>query len=148
MNLNRRSFFGVAVASPFAAKEAAKKMIEEAAAAAQATQMQAGGISYYSDSLYTGVSTSSVGGPMKSLWEAIQDMGVPDWKRSDLREDARRSRTLDPDIAAMKSFSLNAKMRMQWERNFNTLIERALQQTKMERVKRAFFEANPEVSEY
>lgn len=142
MNLNRRSFFGVAVASPFAAKEAAKKMIEEGA------QMQAGGISYYSDSLYTGVSTSSVGGPVKSLWEAIKDIGVPDWKRADLREDARRSRTLDPDIAAMKSFSLNAKLRKQWERNYDLLIERALQQTQMERVKRAFFESNPDISEY
>lgn len=142
MNLNRRSFFGVAVASPFAAKEAAKKMIEEG------VQMQAGGISYYSDSLYTGVSTSSVGGPVKSLWEAIKDMGVPDWKRADLREDARRSRTLDPDIAAMKSFSLNAKLRKQWERNYDLLIERALQQTQMERVKRTFFETNPDISEY
>ncbi len=142
MNLNRRSFFGVAVASPFAAKEVAKQAIEQASA------MQASGVSYYSDSLYTGISTSSVGGPMRSLWEAVRDMGVPDWKREDLREDARRSRTLDPDIAAMKSFSLSAKMRMQWQRNYELLVDRALRQTQMERVKRAFFEANPDISEY
>lgn len=142
MNVNRRSFFGVAVASPFAAKEAAKKVIEQAAT------MQSSGVSYYSDSLYTGISTSSVNGPMRSLWDAIRDMGVPEWKREDLREDARRSRTLDPDLAAMKSFALSAKMRMQWQRNYNHLIERALRQTQMERVKRAFFEANPDVSEY
>ena len=142
MNVNRRSFFGVAVASPFAAKEAAMKVLE------QATTMQASGVSYYNDSLYTGISTSSVNGPMRSLWDAIRDMGVPDWKKEDLREDSRRSRTLDPDLAAMKSFSLNAKMRMQWQRNYNVLIDRALRQTQMERVKRAFFEANPDVSEY
>ncbi len=142
MNVNRRSFFGVAVASPFAAKEAAKKVIEQAAT------MQSSGVSYYSDSIYTGISTSSVNGPMRSLWEAIRDMGVPDWKREDLREDSRRSRTLDPDLAAMKSFSLSAKMRMQWQRNYIHLVERALRQTQMERVKRAFFEANPDISEY
>jgi hypothetical protein len=142
MNVNRRSFFGVAVASPFAAKEAAKKVIEQAAT------MQSSGVSYYSDSVYTGISTSSVNGPMRSLWEAIRDMGVPDWKREDLREDSRRSRTLDPDLAAMKSFSLSSKMRMQWQRNYNHLVERALRQTQMERVKRAFFEANPDISEY
>ena len=142
MNLNRRSFFGVAVASPFAAKEAALKAIETA------STMQSSGISYHNDSLYTGISTSSVNGPMRSLWDAIRDMGVPDWKREDLREDSRRSRTLDPDLAAMKSFSLSTKMRMQWQRNYGLLIDRALRQTQMERVKRAFFEANPAVSEY
>jgi hypothetical protein len=145
MNVNRRSFFGVAVASPFAAKEAAKKAIEHAG---QLAQMQSSGISYHSDSLYTGISTSSVNGPMRSLWDAIRDMGVPDWKREDIREDSRRSRTLDPDLAAMRSFSLSAKLRMQWQRNYNHLIDRALRQTQMERVKRAFFEANPDVSEY
>ncbi|MCC2097971.1 MAG: hypothetical protein KDJ29_13825 [Hyphomicrobiales bacterium] len=142
MNLNRRSFFGVAVASPFAAKEAASKVIEQAA------QMEAGGIGLYSDSLYTGIAASGDEGPMRSIWDAIKDIGIPDWKREDLRDDARRSRTLDPDIAAMKSFSLSAKMRMQWERNYQTLVERALEQTKMERVKRAFFDANPDISEY
>ena len=58
MNVNRRSFFGVAVASPFAAKEAAKKVLENAGALS--SQMQSSGISYHSDSLYTGISTSSV----------------------------------------------------------------------------------------
>ena len=146
MNVNRRSFFGVAVASPFAAKEAAMKVLENAGNLT--SQMQSSGISYHSDSLYTGISTSSVNGPMRSLWDAIRDMGVPDWKREDLREDSRRSRTLDPDLAAMKSFSLSTKMRMQWQRNYTHLIDRALRQTQMERVKRAFFETNPDVSEY
>jgi hypothetical protein len=142
MNLNRRSFFGVAVASPFAAKEAASKVIEQAA------QMEAGGIGLYSDSLYTGIAATGDDGPMRSIWDAIKDIGIPDWKREDLRDDARRSRTLDPDIAAMKSFSLSAKMRLQWERNYQTLVDRAVEQTKMERVKRAFFDANPDISEY
>ena len=142
MNLNRRSFFGVAVASPFAAKEAASKVIEQAA------QMEAGGIGLYTDSLYTGIAATGDDSPMRSIWDAIKDVGIPEWKREDLRDDARRSRTLDPDIAVMKSFSLSAKMRMQWERNYQTLVDRAIAQTKMERVKRAFFDANPDISEY
>lgn len=142
MNINRRSFFGVAAVSPFAAKEAATKAIEQAA------QMEAGGFDIYGDSLYTGISTVDDDGPMRSLWDAIRDIGIPDWKKDDLRDDARRSRTLDPDIAAMKSFSLSAKMRMQWERNYETLVRRAVEQTQMERLKRNFFRDNPDISEY
>ena len=142
MNLHRRGFFGFTAASPFAAKDIAKKIIEEGVA------MEAASISTYSDTIYTGISTSSVGGPMRNLWEAIRDMGVPDWKKADLRADSRRSRTLDPDIAAMRSFSLSAKMRMQWERNYQLLIDRAMQQTQIERMKRSFFEENKDISEY
>lgn len=147
MKFNRRSFFGVAAASPFAAREAAKKVVEEASRL-QASQMFSSGVSYHSDSIYTGISTSSVNGPMRNLWDAIRDMGVPDWKREDLREDARRNRTLDPDIAGLRSFSLTAKMRLQWQRNYERLIDRALRQTQMERAKRAFFTENPDISEY
>lgn len=145
MNLNRRSFFGVAVASPLAAKEAAQKVIDEAASAAT---FEASGMSMYGDSLYSGISVSDDDGPMRNIWDAIKDIGIPDWKKDDLQEDARRSRTLDPDIATMKSFSPSAKLRMQWERNYKTLVDRALEQTKMERVKKAFFESNPDISEY
>ncbi|RMF02624.1 MAG: hypothetical protein D6773_08405 [Alphaproteobacteria bacterium] len=141
MDLNRRKFFGVAAASPLAAREMAKKAIEEA-------QMQASGISVYSDSLYTGIPISDTPPSMRSLWEALRDMGIPEWKREDLREDARRSRTLDPDIAQMKSLSLGAKMRMQWERNYDRLVERAMRQSELARMRSAFFRDNPDVEEY
>ncbi len=141
MDLNRRSFLGVAATSPLAAKEIAKKALEEA-------QMQATGISMYSDSIYTGVHVPDVSPNMRSLWDAIRDLGVPDWKKEDMREDARRSRTLDPDIASMRSLSLSAKLRRQWERNYQILVERAMRQTELEKVKRAFFEKHPDVEEY
>ncbi len=48
MKLDRCKFLGVAAASPLAAKEMAKRAMEEA-------QTQASGISMYSDSLYTGI---------------------------------------------------------------------------------------------
>lgn len=141
MKLDRRNFLGVAATSPFAAKEMAKKALEEA-------QMQATGTSLFSDSVYTNVYVPDATPNMRSLWEAISDMGVPDWKREDLKEDARRNRTLDPDIASMRSMSLSAKMRTQWNRNYDTLVMRAIRQTQLEKIKRSFFEANPDVEEY
>jgi hypothetical protein len=141
MDLNRRNFLGVAATSPFAAKDIARKALKEA-------QMQASGINLYSDSIYTGIHVPDVTPDMRSLWEAIRDLGVPDWKREDLREDARRNRTLDPDIASMRSLSLGAKMRRQWDRNYEALVRRALRQTELEKMKRSFFQAHPDVEEY
>lgn len=141
MDLNRRKFLGVAAASPLAAKEIAQKAIEEA-------QMHASGISFHSDSIYTGIADPDVSPSMRSLWEAFRDIGVPDWKHEDLREDARRSRTLDPDIASMRSLSLNAKMRMQWDRNYEVLVDRALRQLDLAQMKRSFFSEHPDVEEY
>lgn len=141
MNINRRNFLGVAATSPLAAKEFAKKALQEA-------QMQATGANLFSDSIYTDVYVPDPTPNMRSLWEAISEMGVPDWKREDLREDAKRNRTLDPDIASMHSMSLSAKMRTQWNRNYDKLVNRAINQTRMEKLKRSFFEANPDVEEY
>lgn len=141
MTLDRRSFFGVAAASPLAAKEFAKKAMEEA-------QRQASGISMFSDSIYTGIHVPDETPDMRSLWQAIADLGIPEWKHEDLREDAKRSRTLDPDIASMRSLSLAAKMRKQWARNYDVLVRRALRQTEMEKMKRSFFQEHPDVEEY
>jgi len=141
MKLNRRKFLGVAAASPLAAKEIATRAMEEA-------QMQASGISMYGDSLYTGIPASDPMPDMRSLWEAISELGVPEWKREDLRDDAKRSRTLDPDIASMRSLSLGAKVRRQWDRNYKILVESALRQNNMEKLKRSFFKEHPDVEEY
>ena len=141
MELNRRKFFGVAAVSPLAAKEAAQKVAEEA-------QWQASDISVYSDSFYSGVSIPDTEPNMRSLWQAIRDMGMPEWKKQDLWEDARRSRTLDPDIASMRSLSLSAKMRKQWQRNYDQLVANAYKQIELEKLKRSFFKANPDVEEW
>ncbi len=141
MKLNRRGFLGAAAVSPLTAKEAAKKALEQ-------MEMEASGIGLYSDSMSTYISTSTPEPPMRSLWEAISDIGIPDWKKEDLWEDARRSRTLDPDLASMRSISLSAKMQMQWQRNYEVLVKRAKRQTQLERMKQSFFEKNPDISEY
>lgn len=149
MELSRRNFFGVAAASPMAAKEAAASVIE---AAREAAQMEASGMSIYGDSLYTGISTHGFDAddnyPMRTLWDAIKDLGMPDWKKDDLWSDAKRSRTIDPDIASMRSLSMNAKLQMQWKRNYQLLIDRAFEQQKLERQKRKFFALHKDVQEY
>ena len=141
MKLNRRGFLGAAAVSPLTAKEAAKKAIEQ-------MEMEASGIGLYSDSMSTYISTSTPEPPMRSLWEAIHELGIPEWKKEDLWDDARRSRTLDPDIASMRSMSLAAKMQMQWQRNYDLLVKRSKRQTQLERMKQTFFEKNPDISEY
>ena len=146
MQLSKRNFFGVAAASPLAAKEAAASVIE-------AAKMEASGMSIYSDSLYTGISSFSYddeddGITMRSIWDAIKDLGMPDWKKDDLWADAKRSRTIDPDIASMRSLSMNAKLQMQWKRNYEELIRRAYEQQRFERQKRKFFEKHKDVQEY
>ncbi|MFM1814616.1 MAG: hypothetical protein RLZ98_1311 [Pseudomonadota bacterium] len=141
MNLNRRNFLGAAAVSPLTAKDIAQKIAEDA-------QMQASSISLYSDSIYTGYVGDDPEPPMRNLWDAIKDIGMPEWKREDLWEDAKRCRTLDPDIAAMRSVSLTAKMQMQWRRNYKHLVERAHKQRRMDQLKRSFFDENPDISEY
>lgn len=110
--------------------------------------MQSSGITTYGDSLYTSTYVPDVSDDMRSLWDALKDLGIPEWKREDLRDDAKRSRTLDPDIASMKSLTLNAKLRKQWDRNYDHLVERAMRSTELERMKKMFFETNPDVEEY
>ncbi len=98
MNVNRRKFFGIAAASPLAAKEVAARMME-------AAEMEMSGMSLHSNSLYTGFSTGSFDEdddtPLRSMWDAFRELGLPEWKKDDLWDDAKRSRTIDPDIASM-----------------------------------------------
>jgi hypothetical protein len=145
MNVNRRKFFGIAAASPLAAKEVAARMME-------AAEMEMSGMSLHSNSLYTGYSTGSFDEdddtPLRSMWDAFRELGLPEWKKDDLWDDAKRSRTIDPDIASMRSLSMSAKLDMQWKRNYELLIERAYKTQEMERKKRKFFKVHTDISEY
>lgn len=53
----------------------------------------------------------------KRLLQLFKSLGLPDWKKREIRRDARRNRILDPDIAALHSISVSAKINMQWRRN-------------------------------
>ena len=60
------------------------------------------------------------------LVKFLKSIGIPDWKKKEIRRYARRSRRLDPDIAALRSISLSAKLNMQWRRNEIQQSERLL----------------------
>lgn len=45
-------------------------------------------------------------------------LGVPDWLRDTWKHEAKHVHILDPDIAALKSMSLSAKIAMQRKRNY------------------------------
>ena len=72
-----------------------------------------------------GPSQSSGLSPRKrasKLFSFLRQFGLPQWELDRIRRDNRSVYSLDPDIAALRSFSLNVKIGMQRERN----IERAV----------------------
>lgn len=58
-----------------------------------------------------------------NLLDVIEKHGIPEWRRDQIRQRARRHRQLDPDIAALGSLPIASRVRMQWERNEQRLIE-------------------------
>ena len=70
-------------------------------------------------------SFAAVGVPMpdqpglqgSALMRLLRKIGLPSWKRAEIRRMARYSRQIDPDLAALRSVSLSAMVRMQWQRN-------------------------------
>ena len=53
----------------------------------------------------------------RKLVRLLKEIGLPDWKKREIRRHARRNRTLDPDIASLQSVSLSGKVAIQWRRN-------------------------------
>lgn len=51
------------------------------------------------------------------LYGLFKTGGIPEWKRQQMRRRARQSRSIDIDIAMLRSVSLQHKLRMQWDRN-------------------------------
>jgi hypothetical protein len=66
--------------------------------------------------------------------------GLPAWKARQFHRTARESRLLDPDLAALRSLSPSAIMRLQWRRNEERLIELYLNRFEEESERREFEE--------
>ena len=115
----RRAFgaIGALAATPIAAKEAmdsevARLTFDRATALAPALQ-------------YAGAPTSG-DDYTKAILKAgdyINAIGVPDWVRDHYRRNGSYIQALDPDIAALRSFSMSVKIMMQRERNLERNIE-------------------------
>ena len=116
MNFSRRGLLKILPAAPMAvslAQAEAVKMVSAGVGSASLGPVPYGG--------NTGLASASVPFFEKLRGQALamllRTVGIPEWKRKEIRQNARYSRQLDPDIAALQSVSLAAKLNMQWRRN-------------------------------
>ena len=106
----RRSFLsllgGVAVAGPSALSATAERMAMVPIAPPGGAPV--GGFA-------TGVQADV---PRSLSVVAARLLGTPDWLKDQWKDDGKLVQSLDPDIAALKSMSLSAKMVVQRKRNY------------------------------
>jgi hypothetical protein len=122
---NRRAFLRMAGAAPLAAKAVAEQ------AAASMSGMEISGLA--SNALRSG----GIGVPpaaseedwAKKALDFLTQHGIPEWKEREIRRRHAHVYTLDPDIAAKKSWSMAVKIATQRSRNIeremNGLFDRA-----------------------
>jgi hypothetical protein len=122
--MNRRKFFGAMAAAPAAAKMAAET------AAAELSKIHVGALggaempsAAYGQQIM-GASGSSGLDPRNLLKRALMDPQKRAELRSLMFERNRHVPSIDPDIACYRSFSLNAKVTFQRQRN----VERGFQE--------------------
>ena len=66
------------------------------------------------------------------LFRELAKMGLPQWKKDALWEDAKVVRSLDPDLAANRSFSVAGKVHVQQQRNYEKAKASALASLKFD----------------
>lgn len=133
--VNRRGMLRLIGGAPFVARKAVEKLagvvvIGERGNAIPQVPMEGAQTIGNSRNLLKG----------RLLHTFLKKFGLPSWKKRQIRSWARASRLLDPDIASLRSVSVSAKLRMQWERNekrqeedmFSYLIDREDQDAYME----------------
>jgi hypothetical protein len=128
MKANRRGFLGLlgigAVSAPLAAKAAADAEIAKLTMLRNSDVLSAGSIP-----------SNGYGAPCQSAEDYVSPYikvdnylklwgKLPEFVESDLRERAKTVYHLDPDIACKRSWSLNAKIHEQRQRNYKMNIER------------------------
>lgn len=105
---SRRSFFGLAAATPAAIKMAVGDI-----------QMRLAGM--------TQLGASAPGGlpPQPAIGDFQKIGSFSEWfakQGAEWRDDAKNIRALDPDILSYKAMSLSAKIHIQRERNYQALL--------------------------
>lgn len=114
----RRKFLSLLGASPIAAQQFVKE--KELLDAGFSTLGNVAG----------GTAPSSCNGMGEDnlrLLKLLKNIGIPDWKKKEIRQAAKYNRALDPDIAALRSVSTSHKIRMQWRKNEEEITESFLE---------------------
>lgn len=140
MTVGRRSFLRLFAASPLAAKAARDEVI------GNLTGMAANGIA----GLGHGGNPSAPYGSPSSIGDVAPDVrrsrlmdwfrrsALPDWEVERIKRDLLHVYALDPDIAALRSFSMNVKIGIQRERNIERHIEGLKGQSAYEQMREDF----------
>jgi len=125
MNPNRRSFFGMMAAAPLiaktAAEDAAKKLagINQRGLTSRVFVGNGFAESLGSDSLpFTERFSIS-----KLVQKYLLKNGLPEWKKTEIREGAMQVYSLNANIAAMRSPSLVGKVHMQRKVNYKEEVD-------------------------
>lgn len=115
--MNRRGLLGAIAALPIAGKAAAD------AAVAELARVRLPAVTPLAGSY--GVESAAIGEPTKEQYRFL--LSQPDVRKfveSTIFDSERHVSSIDPDLACMKSFSLNAKIAFQRQRNVERHIER------------------------
>jgi len=121
--IDRRGFLGVAVAAPVAASQAFRT-------AAGYEALEGHGVP---DCPTDYVSTDRI-----NPWDVYKKLGLPDWKKAELAEEAKVSLIIDPGIDCLRSCSWGAKVRMQAKVNYGRAIRKSHHSREVDGVRRAF----------
>jgi hypothetical protein len=126
--MNRRKFFGMMAAAPAAAKGAADMAVAELSrigvGSLGATQLGVGSYGVPTGSYPVSCGPNRLFDPREVMRKALADPKQRAAMASLLFEKHRSVGVIDPDIACYRSFSLNAKVAYQRQRN----VERDLQE--------------------
>lgn len=114
--MQRRSFLGLLGMAPVAAPMAAKAAIERADA--ELVGVTLNGVAKDSMLVSVGHTERSMLAKAASVLNGV----VPDWKKRQLREEAKSVRYISPDVATLRSVSLSSKIRIQRERDYNRYL--------------------------
>lgn len=118
MKATRRTFFGFMAAAPVTAKGMAEQAI------AKASGIPVLGADGSRDANLAPMTTDGISRePNKTILKWIADHGLPDWRRQDLREEVVRRLQMEPDVMALRSVSMSAKVEMQIERSLSRAID-------------------------
>lgn len=124
----RRGFLKMMGAAPVAGGALAKE------AAAQISGVSVGPSGYFGGQLEAQSGKASLAGMMKprsSILKWLIENGIPEWKRKQIREQVKaESWRIDPNIASMRSMSLQAMYAEQVRRNVKTAEEQVLKRFK------------------
>jgi len=124
MKPTRRSFLKVLGAAPLAANAARTKVMELVGAQSIGAGAEVVNMGMTSPGPYSRPEPASPVGynnePYKvgrRLVAWIKQVGWPEWRKHEVRLIARQGRLIDPDLAALRSISPSAMLRLQWARN-------------------------------